>query len=123
MGSLSSQMWVERQKTVSRWEMNRSNAGSVRGLLKEQLLHSESTTPCSTPTSSAASISSFASTMADLAQVRHGCHEDMMEQTVSSSKSRMRPRSSRITRQLSTWTCPSMIGLRWRKSSFLKVVL
>jgi len=71
-GSLPARTWIESQKTASRWEMNSSDGDRVGGLLKERLLQSESTTPRATPTSSAASISSFASTMADLALVGHG---------------------------------------------------
>jgi len=71
-GSPSVQTWVERQRTASRWEMNHSNAGRVGSLLKEELWHSESTTAGSTPTSSVASLSSFASTRADLAPTGHG---------------------------------------------------
>jgi len=52
--------------------MTHSNVGRVGGLLKEPMLQRESTTASSTPTPSAASISSVASTMAKLAPVGHG---------------------------------------------------
>jgi len=70
-GSLSVQTWVEHQRTASRWEMNHSNAGKVGSFLKEELLENESTKAGSTPTS-VASLSSFASTRADLAPTGHG---------------------------------------------------
>merc|ERR1712008_209367 len=71
-GSLSARTWVECQIAASRWELKHSNAGRVGGLLKQPMPQSESTTASLTPTSSAASISSVASTMAKLAPAGHG---------------------------------------------------
>lgn len=71
-GSVSARSWVEFQKEVSRWKWHHSNAGRVRGLLKDQDLQSESTTASSTPTNSAALNSSIASAVDDLVPVGHG---------------------------------------------------
>mmetsp|Transcript_95526 Transcript_95526/g.189338 ORF Transcript_95526/g.189338 Transcript_95526/m.189338 type:complete len:266 (+) Transcript_95526:68-865(+) len=90
-GSLSARTWMDVQREALRWETHHSNAGSVGGLLKEQLLQSDSATAFSTPTSCAASISSVASTVDDLALVGHGRlsrGHDSAKQEVSHSADR-----------------------------------
>jgi len=60
---LSARTWTEFQKDALRWDSHHSKSGSVGGLLKEQLLRSESaSTACPTPASSTGVLSSVAST-------------------------------------------------------------